>query len=223
VSDAVILFIHFPEQGSVSPGLARDLGAELALELEVSFIRDLLDAARHSGSLPAVVGTGSSGAGPAGIFGDALRLLQHGRDAGVRRYNAFADLFSRGSRRAVMVCGNGPGVTAPLLRSAFVELDTHDAVLGPGRGGGYYLFGLNQGALGRELFLDVPWGTSREFMKTMARIESKSLEVSVLPQREEVRDREGLIRFVRDDMLSGDSAHVRACVERHRVEVFGKS
>ncbi|HOD14798.1 MAG: DUF2064 domain-containing protein [Spirochaetes bacterium] len=223
MSEAVILFIHYPEPGSVIPGLERELGADLALELEVCIIRDLLDAAHNAGAVPVVVGTGSRGAGPPGIFGDALRLVQHGRDTGARRYNAFADVLGRGVTRAVMVCGGVPGVSADLLRSAFAELDDHDAVLGPDKDGACYLIGLKNKALSRELFYDLPWGTSREFMKTMGRIESVPLGISVLPQREKVRDREGLVRFIRDGALQGSSTHVTGWVERHRVEVYGKA
>ena len=57
MSEAVILFIHYPEPGSVIPGLERELGADLALELEVCIIRDLLDAAHNAGAVPVVVGT----------------------------------------------------------------------------------------------------------------------------------------------------------------------
>lgn len=222
MSDAVILFIRYPEPGSVRSGLALELGADLALELEVCFIRDLLDAARRAGARPVVVGAGSSGAGPRGIFGDAPRLVQHGRDTVARRYNAFADVFGRGFSRAVMVCGSGPGVSERLLRSAFEELGTHDAVLGPGREGDCYLAGLGEGTLRKDIFTDIPWGTSREFMKILGRIEKMSLAVSVLPQMEEVGNREGLVRFLRNGVLPGEAVHTTAWVERHRVEIFGK-
>ncbi|HPN11315.1 MAG TPA: DUF2064 domain-containing protein, partial [Spirochaetota bacterium] len=131
--------------------------------------------------------------------------------------------LGRGVTRAVMVCGGVPGVSADLLRSAFAELDDHDAVLGPDKDGACYLIGLKNKALSRELFYDLPWGTSREFMKTMGRIESVPLGISVLPQREKVRDREGLVRFIRDGALQGSSTHVTGWVERHRVEVYGKA
>lgn len=219
--DAIILFIHYPEKGSLRPALAGDVGARLALELETCFIRDLLDAARSVDALPIVIGTGSTGAGPPGVFGDVLRLVQHGRGTGGRRYNAFADVFGRGLSRAVMLCGNSPGLSALSLRAAFSELDYHDAVLGPLKGGDYFLLGLTRGSLRRELFGDIPWDTSRVFVKTMGIIEDGSLKVSVLPQQEDILDREGLVRFARDPARSRDAAHTLACIERHRDIIFG--
>lgn len=50
-----------------------------------------------------------------------------------------------------------PDISAGLIRRAICHLQTHDAVFGPARDGGFWLFGLNKSARTRSPFAPVRW------------------------------------------------------------------
>src|SRR2546422_6549819 len=67
---------------------------------------------------------------------------QVGASLGARLVTAFAGEFAGGARRVVIIGSDCPGVDRRLVRAAFAALGRRDAVLGPARGGGYFLIGL---------------------------------------------------------------------------------
>ncbi len=102
--------------------MAKEIGNDLAFDLSVCFIRDILDTLHTVDAETIIVGTRTTGKGPPGIFGKSLRLVQRGHDPGARLHNAFADVFSHGFDRAVLVGIESPGLPADYIRQAFNEL-----------------------------------------------------------------------------------------------------
>lgn len=180
--DAIILFIKYPERGGMKTRLAEEIGEDLAFDLTICFMRDIVNTLHSVEAETIIIGTGSTGKGPPGIFGRSLRLVQRGHDPGERLYNAFADVFIRGISRAVLVGGDCPGLSASYVREAFAELDSHDAVIGPVADGGYYLIGLHDRSLSAEYFRDISWGTSKVLVQTVGKMEDAFMELSLLPQ-----------------------------------------
>ncbi len=205
----------------VKTRLARTIGKDLAFELSICFIRDLLHTARGVDAEMIIVGTGSTGKGPAGLFGGSLRLLQHGRDLGARMHHAFVDVFARGFGRVALIGSDSPGLPSEYIRRAFHELRTHDIVLGPAKDGGYYLIAFNRESLMQEVFRDVPWGTNRVFTATMGKIDDSILRAFVLPQWEDIDEIDDLARFAEEPELHRCAPRTREFVEMNRERIFG--
>jgi uncharacterized protein len=222
-SGVVILFLRYPERGKVKTRLAQDIGDDLAYDLYVCFIRDALGAVRDVDADLIIVGTGSTGKGPAGIFGRSVRLLQHGRDLGARMYHAFADVFSRGYSRAIMIGSDCPGLPAGYISQALLELESHDVVLGPTRDGGYYLIAFKEDSLREDIFHGIVWSTSRVFVETMSRIEDAALSVSILPQWEDIDELDDLRRFADDRERAGSAVHTLKFIDQNREKLYGET
>ncbi len=219
--DAVIFFLRYPERGKVRSRLAEEIGDDLAYELYIRFIRDILGAIRAVDAENIIVGTGSTGKGPPGFFGRSLRLVQRGHDPGERLYHAFADVFSRGYTRAVLIGSDCPGLTADYIREAFVELGNHDAVLGPRSDGGYCLIAFHKRSLRDEFFRGISWGTSRVLIETMGKIEDTMMELSILSQEAVVDGLDDLRRFYEDRVRSAPAFNTAQFIEQNREKLFG--
>lgn len=215
--DAVIFFLRYPERGVKGTPLSDEIGDDMAYDLSICFIRDMLETARGVDAEPIIVGRGSRGKGPRGVFGKTLRLVQRGRDRGERLYHAFADVFSRGLSRAVLVGAGCPGLTADYIRQSFSELDAHDAVIGPCRSGGYCLIGCAAASLREEFFTDISWGTAKVLAETMGNIEGASMELSILSQLDNVTSLDDLGRMDKEGRLG---KHSQRYVDENREKLF---
>lgn len=219
--DAVILFLRYPERGKMKTPLSAELGDDAAYDLAICFIRDILGTLRAVEAETVIVGTGSTGKGPPGIFGGLLRLVQRGHDPGERLYHAFTDVFSRGFTRAVLIGPNCPGLSAVNIRQAFSELGNHEAVLGPSSDGGYYLIGFHERSARLDFFSDISWGTARVLAETMGKIEDTLMELSILPQLEKLETADDLRRFADERERSAMAASTMNYVTLNRERIFG--
>jgi uncharacterized protein len=217
--DAIILFLRYPERGNMKTRLAREIGEDLAFDLSVCFIRDILNTLHTVDAETIIIGTGTTGKGPPGIFGRLLRLVQRGHDPGERLHNAFADVFSRGFARAVLIGGDCPGLPADYIREAFSELGSHDAVLGPVRDGGYYLIALHDRSLRADFFQDISWGTSKVLVETVGKIEDACMELSILQQVERIDGAKDLRLLV--DGRAASAIKTMEFIEMNREKLLG--
>ncbi len=83
---------------------------------------------------------------------------------GQRMARAFADAFSAGAQRVVLIGSDCPEMTAGYLAEAFAALVDHDLVIGPANDGGYTLIGLH--SFVPALFDFMSWGTDTVFRNT---------------------------------------------------------
>lgn len=102
---------------------------------------------------------------------------QTGRDLGQRLERAFAQLLRQHSR-VVIVGTDSPAFEPSMLRLAFEELRTTDAVLGPCPDGGYYLVGLRRAVGG--LFKGARLGTEFALQDTLENLLVQGLSCSLL-------------------------------------------
>jgi uncharacterized protein len=113
------------------------------------------------------------------LFGDRWRLLrQRGASLTVRMEQVFDSLFDAGYRRVVMRNSDSPHLPAALLDQAFEAMGEGTMVLGPDRGGGYYLVGLDrrpQGLFPRTM------STGSVYEETAALARAAGLAVRTLP------------------------------------------
>jgi rSAM/selenodomain-associated transferase 1 len=123
---------------------------------------------------------------------DMLLRVQSGADLGARMHTAFAETLQT-ARAAVLVGTDCPEYDAAYLENAFEALESHDAVIGPARDGGYVLIGLKSAAPG--LFMDIPWGTDKVLATTRDRLAQLRWRWFELPTMHDVDVPEDLARF----------------------------
>ncbi len=128
----------------------------------------------------------------------AIPMIPQGDgDFGRRMLRFFESAFQEGSRGAVILGADHPGLPKEYLAQAigFLRKGRDEVVLGPTEDGGYYLIGMAR--LHPELFEGIPWSTSEAFRLTCDRAKRLGLPVAVLPSWFDLDRPEDLARFAR--------------------------
>ena len=219
--NALILFLRFPEKGKVKTRLAADIGDDLAFELYLCFLRDTLATVQALDADILISCTESDTASFRELFGDTPCIVQRGSDLGRRMYNAFKDALGLGYSRAALIGSDIPGLPLDVFYNAFLELGSHEVVLGPSVDGGYYLIALRAGKPDESLFKDLPWGSSGVLAETVKRIEDKGMSAFLLPQWEDIDDLNGLKRLYEHQVAEGILSNTRLCVDEHKERIYG--
>lgn len=196
--EEIILFVRYPKGGEVKTRLIPHLGNEGAARLHRDLAEQTLGRAMAATGLrPArltVAYTGGSAPEMAAWLGKAIPLRrQEGRDLGERMAEAFRAAWAGGTRRAVLIGSDCPGLTPALIADALALLANHDLVLGPAADGGYYLIGLKRDLAPRvqaTLFRDIAWGSERVLGQTLARAAAAGLRLATLQELHDI-DRPG--------------------------------
>jgi rSAM/selenodomain-associated transferase 1 len=106
--------------------------------------------------------------------------IQRGRNLGERLHEAFDLVFRSGCRKVVVVGTDTPWMSGERLLRALAWLDAADVVLGPCTDGGYYLLGARR--LVPQMFLGIPWSTSRACEATLRALEKAHAKYRLLPR-----------------------------------------
>ena len=198
MTDSVLVMVRYPVVGRAKTRLAAGIGAEKAAEFYRICARRIL---REIDSLPAAIGryiffadspdrhSMEDWAGP----GFVLRE-QVGEDLGERLTNAFKEVFSLGTRKAVIIASDVPDFSADIIGRAMVALDSFDLVLGPCLDGGYYLLGMRSAH--PELFRDIPWSSAEVKDRTLERAGKLGLASCLLPELIDVDDFEDFKKWL---------------------------
>ncbi|MEM6262516.1 MAG: TIGR04282 family arsenosugar biosynthesis glycosyltransferase [Bacteroidota bacterium] len=176
----LILFVKHPVPGQVKTRLAKTVGHEKALKVYHLLLQRTQQQAERV-QADKIVWYGNE------IPADDLwaqtgwnRKLQHGPDLGARMELAFQEAFDQGITKAVIIGSDCPGITTELLETAFQQLETHDAVIGPANDGGYYLLGLTR--MVPEVFREMEWSTETVFETTVKRLAAAGFQAALLPE-----------------------------------------
>ena len=91
---------------------------------------------------------------PSFIFGPEL---QKGNAFGEKLGYAFESIFALGFENVIAIGNDCPELTPNDITTSALQLETHDAVIGPDAKGGLYLIGLNRYQFDLESFYLLPW------------------------------------------------------------------
>jgi rSAM/selenodomain-associated transferase 1 len=187
-----LVFVRAPEAGRVKTRLAATLGAEGALRVYRRLAEHTLREARAVGGEVRVHFTpADAGDEVRAWLGDGPRYLpQSAGDLGARMEAAFRTAFEDGAERVVIIGSDLPELSAALLRRAFGALETHPAVIGPARDGGYYLLGMRTMIGG--LFDAIPWSTDQVLARTLDRLRAAGIEPAFLDTLSDVDEMDDL-------------------------------
>lgn len=185
-----MVFVRNARIGRVKTRLASRIGDEAALEL---YIRMLEYTAAMTSSVKA---------DRAVFYSDFIdevdefdskrfqKFLQFGSDLGERMKNAFVKGFGREYRQIIIIGSDCMELTQHILAQAFLELETHDAVIGPAKDGGYYLLGMKK--LHSSLFEEMQWSTENVFLDTLLKLKKDNLTYAVLPELRDIDEYEDI-------------------------------
>jgi len=204
------LFARWPAAGEVKTRLSPAVPTALALDLYRAMLEDAIALmGRAEAEERFLYWAGAPAARDGFTVPPAFRVRdQQGGELGERIERAFEELLASPGDRAVVVGADCPALEASTLADAFDALESHDAVLGPARDGGYTLVGLRRRAPG--LFRDIEWSTPRVLDQTMERAARGGLSIALLPALDDLDTPEDLLRWIACRAGGGGPAAPRA-------------
>lgn len=184
----ILIFVKYPEPGSVKTRLAKNIGSESAAllyrNMAEGIIYDLSKLTQYRKIIffdpPERRNEVTHWLKISGLS----FVAQEGNSLGERMSNAFGHAFSIGAEKAVVVGTDCPQITAQTIINAFEKLETSEAVIGPSHDGGYYLLGMRRLIL--ELFHDIDWSTNLVFDQTMKKLRHNGIKSECLEMLRDV-------------------------------------
>lgn len=174
----IAIFAKAPVAGYAKTRLIPLLGPQGAAGLQALLVRRTLETAMKSSLRPVSLWCAPDQSHKLfSSLGDEFAIPTHpqiGSDLGARMLNAFGKLTPTGP--VVLIGTDCPALAAEHLeRCASALRDGAEAVFIPAEDGGYALIGLTRPV--RQLFEDIPWGTSQVMARTRDRLLELRLQV----------------------------------------------
>jgi rSAM/selenodomain-associated transferase 1 len=170
----LIIFYRNPELGKVKTRLAKTLGDEKALAIYLK-LSSHTRAITENLAIDKVIYYSNfldtEDVWPNTTF---QKKLQNGNDLGEKMNNAFVEGFQSGYERVCIIGTDCFELSGDIIKQAFDQLQTNDAVIGPAKDGGYYLLGIKKQM--PELFKNKTWSTDTVSTDTIQNF--KDLRVS---------------------------------------------
>ncbi len=191
---SLILFTRVPQPGRAKTRLIPALGAEGAAELQsqmthLAVARAWPFCVSAPGRRLVIAYEGGTERDMADWLGPLEYRPQGEGDLGARMQRSISEEFKRGATSVIVIGADCPRLTERVIESAVTALAASDLVFGPARDGGYYLVGLRRSIA--EIFVEVPWGTSRVLEESMRRARQAGVEpalLEILPDVDEPHD-----------------------------------
>ena len=199
-SAALIVFAKAPVSGQVKTRLSPPLTPDEAASLHGSLVLDLLERCQSLKGCDRILAGAPT---PEHPFFGAMKTRfkipvwdQVGNDLGARMAHTFQSALGSPYHSVLIVGTDIPGITVPLISTAFKSLQDHDVVVGPTVDGGYYLIGLRSPV--PELFENMPWSTDSVFALTQEKITALGLSLKILPMLRDLDTVEDLQVFIQE-------------------------
>ena len=199
----LLFFVKYPEKGQVKSRLAASIGVDPAVRIYKNIVAQMLSTLKK-GTFPLHICFFPRNAQKPieHWLGEEYRYIpQKGKDLGERMRNGFAEAFSMGRKRVVLIGSDIPGLKIKDINEAFKSLKKMDAVIGPAHDGGYYLIGFKDETYSPQVFEGIAWGTKSVFNETMKKLKRIRRAVYVLPYQRDIDTVEDL-KYLKDTICS---------------------
>ena len=192
--NTLIIFLKYPEAGKVKTRLAKDVGVQRAAKFYSQMAKEIIENVSDNDSYRTTIFYN-----PPGKENEIRNWIekkevlfspQRGDTLGDKITDAFAQIFSSGSDKAVIIGTDCVDVSSETIIQAMNALDDVDVVLGPAEDGGYYLSGSNSHIPG--IFQEIEWSTDRVLHQTLERLKEMKLSYELLKTLKDIDTLEDL-------------------------------
>jgi len=196
---AAAIMMRYPRPGIVKTRLAKQIGELPAALAYRACVQRLVN---EFNKLPMAVRRyicldGHDDIGPTRKWiGPGFRYLtQYNGDLGQRLEDVISTLLSHGNRKAIVMASDTPGISSKIIMQAAGLLDDNDIVIGPDKGGGYYLIGMKK--MYYQLFQGISWSTSSVLSQTLELAAKLGLRTCLLPRLTDIDTAEDIMNYAR--------------------------
>jgi hypothetical protein len=175
------MFVRFPERGQVKTRLAAEIGDDLALQVYIAFLQDLVARFRHLPARRVLAFTPNSEQARsyfANLGQGLFELWPQPEGTLAARLEAFFESF--GPEPAVLIGSDSPTLMRGDVEWALHRLSEVDCVLGPATDGGVSLIGL-RGQTSMQILRPVEWSTSQVLDQLVSECQRLGLILESLP------------------------------------------
>jgi rSAM/selenodomain-associated transferase 1 len=193
----LLFFVKNPEREKVKSRLAASIGVDSAVRVYKNMVVHMLSRVKR-GTFQLYICFSPKNAQRSikNWLGREVRYMpQYGKDLGERMRNGFAEAFSMGHKRVVLIGSDIPGLKIQYINEAFESLKETDAVIGPAYDGGYYLIGFKDKTFCPQVFEGITWGAKSVFDETMKKLKRSKRLVYILPYQRDIDTVEDLKRL----------------------------
>ena len=184
-AEQLIVFVKAPRPGAVKTRLAKSIGAAAACEAYRTLAETLFFQLSKLSNAELRFAQDDAGDEIKPWLRNNWGMRPQGQGSlGRRLQRAFAQAFSHGAHRVVIIGSDCPAVRLRDIEEAWSALKLNDVVIGPARDGGYWLIGLRQPQ--PTLFDGIAWSTERVLGETLQRAEHAGLRVKLLQELSDV-------------------------------------
>jgi len=182
----LLIFLKYPEPGSVKTRLAKSIGKNKTTGLYKTFAEKILKNIKGVSYESIICFTPrDKEQATKRWLGKNIKLLpQKGKDLGERLGAAFQYAFGKGSKYVIAIGTDSPLLNKRTITQSFKELEKHDAVIGPSMDGGYYLIGLSK--FYSDVFKRIDWGTNKVFNETIKHLKKLKIKTKIMPKHFDV-------------------------------------
>lgn len=184
----ILIFIKNPIPGKAKTRLAKDIGTQKAYEIYLELLHHTKSITKDlevKKLLYYAWNIDNDDQWEANIF--QKRLQNQAEDLGLKMYDAFEEAFKQQLEEVLIIGSDCYELTEEHLITAFSELESNDAILGPANDGGYYLIGLNKSRIKGELkqvmnalFLGKDWSHDKVGEEAVTQFKSHDLKFKIL-------------------------------------------
>lgn len=169
---ALIIFTRNPQLGKVKTRLAKTVGDESALKIYKFLLNHTVEITKNLQVDKFVFYSETIVKNDIWNKDIFKKKLQSGDHLGEKMKNAFAEIFSSGYEKAIIIGSDMYDLSQNDLENAFDTLNKSNTVIGPATDGGYYLLGMK--SLISEIFQNKNWGTSTVLSDTLANLKDEN-------------------------------------------------
>ena len=162
----LIIFVKEPRLGFVKTRLAKYTSDEFALNLYISFVKDIINKCKDQNfdiklcgykDLELITKT----------FGDYDNFTQCQGDLGKKMNNAFEVQFDKHYKKILLTGSDIPSISTDIIITAFSKLTSNSITIGPSKDGGYYLIGFRKDTFNGDIFNNISWSTPLVLEQTL--------------------------------------------------------
>lgn len=176
--NALIIFQKNEILGNVKTRIAAKVGDQKALEIYQDLVGHTLQVCRKISSSKFIYYSDFIPKDSISSDSEYQVETQSGFDLGSKMQNAFQNLFDKGFEKVILIGTDCGELESRHLEEAYELLESHEAVLGPAKDGGYYLVGMRRQIPG--FFEGIPWSTSKVLLLTLEKLENQTVTYGLL-------------------------------------------
>lgn len=171
----LLIFTRNPKLGKVKTRLAKSVGTISALQIYQFLLRHTKSITQATTFDKAVYYSEKIEENDIWEPTSYQKYVQTGTDLGARMDKAFKNAFAKGYSKVVVIGSDMLDLQETHLKEAFEQLNSHDAVIGPAKDGGYYLLGCKNNI--PNIFRNKNWGSDSVCEETLKDLQGLSVHL----------------------------------------------